>query len=91
MLTFLTEAISAKFQLHTFMPSVRAISPISFLAAWQVLRSIGYKSVPIDPDVPFDAGRAVIPNTKGRVTGEQGKGREGARPVKQGEGREGGL
>lgn len=34
-----------------------------------VFRSIGYKSVPIDSDVPFDQQRAVIPNIKGRVQG----------------------
>ncbi|XP_029383803.1 NADPH:adrenodoxin oxidoreductase, mitochondrial [Echeneis naucrates] len=32
-----------------------------------VISSIGYKSHPIDPSVPFDTRRAVIPNTMGRV------------------------
>ncbi|KAI9905394.1 hypothetical protein PsorP6_013670 [Peronosclerospora sorghi] len=32
-----------------------------------VLRSIGYKSLPIDTDVPFDNNRSVILNNKGRV------------------------
>lgn len=32
-----------------------------------VISSIGYKSVPIDPLVPFDSGRAIIPNKMGRV------------------------
>ncbi|KAI3365430.1 hypothetical protein L3Q82_010515 [Scortum barcoo] len=32
-----------------------------------VISSIGYKSLPIDPSVPFDACKAIIPNTMGRV------------------------
>jgi ferredoxin--NADP+ reductase len=36
-----------------------------------VLRSIGYKGVPIE-GVPFDEDRGVIPNENGRVTGEPG-------------------
>ncbi|EFB25601.1 hypothetical protein PANDA_008542, partial [Ailuropoda melanoleuca] len=32
-----------------------------------VLSSVGYKSRPIDPSVPFDPKRGVIPNTEGRV------------------------
>lgn len=32
-----------------------------------VISSIGYKSVPIDPSVPFDSSRAIIPNNMGRV------------------------
>lgn len=32
-----------------------------------VLSSIGYKSRPIDPSVPFDLKLGVIPNTEGRV------------------------
>ncbi|XP_014034966.1 NADPH:adrenodoxin oxidoreductase, mitochondrial isoform X1 [Salmo salar] len=32
-----------------------------------VISSIGYKSLPIDPAVPFDARKAIIPNTMGRV------------------------
>ena len=32
-----------------------------------VLRSIGYASSPIDPSVPFDEQRAVVPNQGGRV------------------------
>lgn len=39
------------------------------LSATLVLRSIGYRGVPV-PGVPFDTGRAVIPNEAGRV--EQG-------------------
>ncbi|KAJ7987855.1 hypothetical protein DPEC_G00330890 [Dallia pectoralis] len=32
-----------------------------------VISSIGYKSLPIDPAVPFDARKHIIPNTMGRV------------------------
>ncbi|XP_052760627.1 NADPH:adrenodoxin oxidoreductase, mitochondrial-like [Mya arenaria] len=37
-----------------------------------VLRSIGYRSTPIDSLVPFDEARGVISNVRGRVTGETG-------------------
>ena len=33
----------------------------------QVFRSIGYKSISIDEQVPFDTRRGVIPNIDGRV------------------------
>ncbi|MCL4126007.1 UNVERIFIED_CONTAM: hypothetical protein GTU68_007327 [Idotea baltica] len=36
-----------------------------------VLRSIGYTSVKIDPSIPFDDRKGVIPNEKGRVTGHK--------------------
>ncbi|XP_047232127.1 NADPH:adrenodoxin oxidoreductase, mitochondrial isoform X2 [Girardinichthys multiradiatus] len=32
-----------------------------------VISSIGYKSHPIDPSVPFDSRRAIVPNSVGRV------------------------
>ncbi|KAM4624430.1 NADPH:adrenodoxin oxidoreductase, mitochondrial isoform 2-T2 [Polymixia lowei] len=32
-----------------------------------VISSIGYKSLPIDPSVPFDSRKAIVPNTMGRV------------------------
>ncbi|XP_051530865.1 NADPH:adrenodoxin oxidoreductase, mitochondrial isoform X1 [Myxocyprinus asiaticus] len=32
-----------------------------------IISSIGYKTIPIDPDVPFDPRRAIIPNDMGRV------------------------
>ncbi|KAM3592737.1 uncharacterized protein V6R79_024123 [Siganus canaliculatus] len=32
-----------------------------------VISSIGYKSLPIDPRVPFDSNRAIVPNSMGRV------------------------
>lgn len=32
-----------------------------------IISSIGYKSLPIDPRVPFDSHRAIVPNSMGRV------------------------
>ncbi|XP_061472086.1 NADPH:adrenodoxin oxidoreductase, mitochondrial isoform X2 [Rhineura floridana] len=37
-----------------------------------ILSSIGYKSLPIDPAVPFDPKQGVIPNHLGRVLGAPG-------------------
>ncbi|XP_059720267.1 NADPH:adrenodoxin oxidoreductase, mitochondrial isoform X1 [Haemorhous mexicanus] len=37
-----------------------------------VLSSIGYRSLPLDPAVPFDSQRGVIPNSSGRVEGVPG-------------------
>lgn len=37
------------------------------VACGLVISSIGYKSLPIDPAVPFDPSKAIIPNTMGRV------------------------
>ncbi|KAK7918932.1 hypothetical protein WMY93_010216 [Mugilogobius chulae] len=37
-----------------------------------VISSIGYKSLPIDPAVPFDPSKAIVPNTMGRVTDAAG-------------------
>ena len=37
-----------------------------------VLRSIGYKSLPIDPDLPFDTSKGLIPNSRGRVVNSSG-------------------
>ncbi|TNN48349.1 NADPH:adrenodoxin oxidoreductase, mitochondrial [Liparis tanakae] len=37
-----------------------------------VISSIGYKSLPIDPSLPFDFRKAVVPNTVGRVQGAAG-------------------
>ncbi|NXD13650.1 ADRO protein, partial [Nothocercus nigrocapillus] len=37
-----------------------------------VLSSIGYRSLPLDPAVPFDPQRGVIPNSSGRVQGAPG-------------------
>ena len=33
----------------------------------QVLRSIGYKTLPVDKDVPFDPKKGIIPNLSGKV------------------------
>lgn len=38
-----------------------------------VLSSVGYKSRPIDPSVPFDPKLGVIPNTEGRVVDVPGE------------------
>ncbi len=32
-----------------------------------IISSIGYKSLPIDPSVPFDSHKAIVPNSVGRV------------------------
>uniref|UniRef100_A0A803YNK2 NADPH:adrenodoxin oxidoreductase, mitochondrial n=1 Tax=Meleagris gallopavo TaxID=9103 RepID=A0A803YNK2_MELGA len=37
-----------------------------------VLSSIGYRSLPLDPAVPFDTQHGVIPNSSGRVMGVPG-------------------
>ncbi|XP_032858242.1 NADPH:adrenodoxin oxidoreductase, mitochondrial isoform X2 [Tyto alba] len=37
-----------------------------------VLSSIGYRSLPLDPVVPFDTQRGIIPNSSGRVEGVSG-------------------
>ena len=38
----------------------------------QVFRSIGYKSVKVDKDIPFDHNKGIVLNEKGRiVSGEQ--------------------
>nr|XP_047920169.1 NADPH:adrenodoxin oxidoreductase, mitochondrial isoform X2 [Anser cygnoides] len=37
-----------------------------------VLSSIGYRSLPLDPAVPFDTQRGIIPNSMGRVEGAPG-------------------
>lgn len=40
---------------------------------FQILRSIGYKSVVIDPEVPFDVRTGTIPNKDSRVVGKTGQ------------------
>lgn len=37
-----------------------------------VLRSIGYRSHQIDPNIPFNGKRGVVDNVKGRVNGVPG-------------------
>lgn len=37
-----------------------------------VLKSVGYKSIRLDPIVPFDHMKGIIRNTKGKVDGIQG-------------------
>lgn len=38
-----------------------------------VISSIGYKSLPVNPSVPFDALSATVPNEMGRVENSTGK------------------
>uniref|UniRef100_A0A8C5S5F5 Uncharacterized protein n=1 Tax=Laticauda laticaudata TaxID=8630 RepID=A0A8C5S5F5_LATLA len=45
---------------------------IEELRSGLIFSSIGYKSLPIDPAVPFDSKRGVIPNNSGRVLGAPG-------------------
>ncbi|XP_056324938.1 NADPH:adrenodoxin oxidoreductase, mitochondrial isoform X2 [Danio aesculapii] len=37
-----------------------------------IISSIGYKSLPIEPTVPFDPRKAIVPNDMGRVQGAEG-------------------
>ncbi|XP_054832907.1 NADPH:adrenodoxin oxidoreductase, mitochondrial [Eublepharis macularius] len=37
-----------------------------------ILSSIGYRSLPVDPAVPFDSKQGIIPNSSGRVLGAPG-------------------
>lgn len=39
-----------------------------------LISSIGYKSLPIDPIVPFDSHTSTVPNEMGRVLHTQGNG-----------------
>lgn len=38
-----------------------------------MLRSIGYRSQPLDGHMPFDSANGVVPNKLGRVTGCAGE------------------
>lgn len=38
-----------------------------------IISSIGYKSLPIDPTVPFDPRTSTVPNEMGRVSQTEGK------------------
>uniref|UniRef100_A0AAY3ZZ23 NADPH:adrenodoxin oxidoreductase, mitochondrial n=1 Tax=Denticeps clupeoides TaxID=299321 RepID=A0AAY3ZZ23_9TELE len=42
-------------------------SEVDEIACGMIISSIGYKSLPIDPAVPFDFKRAIVPNNMGRV------------------------
>ena len=52
-------------------PVAVATSTTEELPAGLVLRSIGYRGVPV-PQLPFDDARGVVPNDGGRVTGMAG-------------------
>lgn len=43
------------------------------LSCGLLLSSVGYKSIPIDPSVPFDPKLGVIPNIEGRVVNVPGE------------------
>lgn len=45
-----------------------AVLSITCRALFQVVRSIGYKTVPLDKDIPLDPMTGIIPNIAGRVT-----------------------
>ena len=45
-----------------------AISQTVSLSSPQVIRSIGFKCLPVDDGLPFDTTKCVIPNIRGRVT-----------------------
>ncbi|KAF7249117.1 NADPH:adrenodoxin oxidoreductase, mitochondrial [Varanus komodoensis] len=45
---------------------------VEVLMSGLILSSIGYKSLPIDPAVPFDSRQGIIPNNLGRVLGAPG-------------------
>lgn len=42
-------------------------SEVEDVACGLIISSIGYKSISIDPSVPFDNRKAVVPNEMGRV------------------------
>ncbi|KAG9350365.1 hypothetical protein JZ751_026720 [Albula glossodonta] len=44
-----------------------ATGEVEDIECGMVINSIGYRSLPIDPAVPFDPHRAIIPNMMGRV------------------------
>nr|XP_013807916.1 PREDICTED: NADPH:adrenodoxin oxidoreductase, mitochondrial-like [Apteryx mantelli mantelli] len=54
--------------------SAKAVSTgdVEELECGLVLSSIGYRSLPLDPAVPFDPQRGIIPNSSGRVEGAPG-------------------
>lgn len=45
---------------------------VEIMPADLVVRSIGYKNVSIDSDIPFDKKAGVVPNQQGRVLGANG-------------------
>ncbi len=50
---------------------VRATGLFEVLDAGMILRSVGYRGLPL-PDVPFDEARSIIPHEAGRVLNEGG-------------------
>lgn len=49
------------------------LSSFQLIVFIQVLRSIGYRSLPLNGTVPFDNRRGVIANSFSRVSGEKGE------------------
>ena len=51
------------------------VHALSVFVSIQVIRSIGYKSLPLvsDGSAPFDHKAGVVPSTQGRVTGFPGE------------------
>ena len=45
---------------------------IEIMKGGLVVRSVGFKNVRIDPEVPFDKNSGVVPNEKGKVIGKEG-------------------
>ena len=55
---------------HSEDQAVESTGETEVIDCGLVMRSIGYRSVPVEEDgVPFDHKRGVIPNTDGRVNG----------------------
>jgi ferredoxin/flavodoxin---NADP+ reductase len=52
--------------------AARGTGEYETLPATMVIRAVGYRSHPI-PGLPFDEWRAVVPNARGRITGEDGR------------------
>ena len=52
--------------------AVESTSQSEIIECGLVLRSIGYKSIPVEAGIPYDDKKGIIPNECGRVTGEDG-------------------
>ncbi|XP_021353200.1 NADPH:adrenodoxin oxidoreductase, mitochondrial-like [Mizuhopecten yessoensis] len=60
-------SLQRKENIHFFKPIFTFICLCPLV--YQVLRSIGYRSVSIDKDIPFNMERGVVSHTQGRVDG----------------------
>ena len=52
--------------------AVESTSQTEIVECGLVLRSVGYKSIPVESGIPYDDKKGIIPNDGGRVTGEDG-------------------